>query len=145
LWSPPCRGRRRRIAELALEGKKINTGRRRAKPELSPEAQRLVGLIRQIGGSGRKHIDHTRTKAKSPQTNGICERFHKTVLDEFYRVAFRKKLYRGIDDLQADLDAWLKEYNEIRTHQGRWCFGKTPMQTYIDTLHLAKEKSVEPA
>ena len=90
-------------------------------------------------------IDHTRTKAKSPQTNGICERFHKTVLDEFYRVAFRKKLYRGIDDLQADLDAWLKEYNEMRTHQGRWCFGKTPMQTFIDTLPLAKEKSLQPA
>ena len=77
--------------------------------------------------------------------NGICERFHKTVLDEFYRVAFRKKLYRGIDDLQADLDAWLKEYNEMRTHQGRWCFGKTPMQTFIDTLPLAKEKSLQPA
>jgi hypothetical protein len=41
-------GRRRRIAELALEGKKIHTGRRRPKPELSPEAQRLVGLIRQL-------------------------------------------------------------------------------------------------
>ena len=39
-------------------------------------------------------IDHSRTKTKSPQTNGICERFHKTMLDEFYRVAFRKKLYR---------------------------------------------------
>ena len=84
-------------------------------------------------------IDHTRTKTKSPQTNGICERFHKTVLDEFYRVAFRKKLYRSIDALQADLDSWLKDYNELRTHQGRWCFGKTPMQTFLDTLPLAKE------
>ena len=46
-------GRRRRIAELALEGKKINTGRRRAKPELSPAAQRLVGLIRQLGENRR--------------------------------------------------------------------------------------------
>src|SRR5690606_23507129 len=70
-------------------------------------------------------IDHTRTKAKSPQTNGICERFHKTVLDEFYRVAFRKRLYHTINELQADLDAWIREYNEVRTHQGRWCFGKT--------------------
>jgi transposase InsO family protein len=90
-------------------------------------------------------IDHTRTRTKSPQTNGICERFHKTVLDEFYRVAFRKKLYRTIDDLQADLDAWLKDYNEARTHQGRWCFGKTPMQTFIDTLPLAKEKLLQAA
>jgi transposase InsO family protein len=69
-------------------------------------------------------IDHSRTKTKSPQTNGICERFHKTVLNEFYRVAFRKKVYRAIDELQADLDSWIKEYNEARPHQGRWCFGK---------------------
>jgi transposase InsO family protein len=87
-------------------------------------------------------IDHTRTKVKSPQTNGICERFHKTVLNEFYRVAFRKKLYRTIEALQADLDAWLLEYNERRPHQGRWCYGKTPMQTFLDTLELAKEKNL---
>ena len=49
-------------------------------------------------------IDHSRTKTKSPQTNGIFERFHKTALDEFYRVAFRKKIYRSITELQADLD-----------------------------------------
>ena len=55
-------------------------------------------------------IDHSRTKTKSPQTNGICERFHRTVLDEFYRVAFRKKIYRTIDELQTDLDAWITEY-----------------------------------
>ena len=90
-------------------------------------------------------IDHTRTKAKSPQTNGICERFHKTVLDEFYRVAFRKRLYRTIDELQADLDIWIREYNEVRTHQGRWCFGKTPMQTFVDTLPLAREKLLPAA
>ncbi len=48
---------------------------------------------------------------KSPQTNGICERFHKTILQEFYQVAFRKKLYDSIDALQADLDDWLHHYN----------------------------------
>ena len=85
-------------------------------------------------------IDHSRTKAKSPQTNGICERFHRTLLDEFYRVAFRKKIYRTIEELQTDLDAWLVDYNEQRPHQGRWCFGKTPMQTFLDALPLAKEK-----
>ncbi len=85
-------------------------------------------------------IDHTRTKARSPQTNGICERFHKTILDDFYRIAFRKKIYRTLDELQTDLDAWLTYYNEQRTHQGRWCYGKTPMQTFIDTLPVAKEK-----
>src|SRR5215831_5100237 len=85
-------------------------------------------------------IDHSRTKTKSPRTNGICERFHRTVLDEFYRVAFRKKIYRTIDELQTDLDAWLVEYNYRRPHQGRWCFGKTPMQTFLDAIPLAKEK-----
>jgi transposase InsO family protein len=92
-----------------------------------------------------ENIDHTRTKARSPQTNGICERFHKTLLDEFYRIAFRKKLYRSIADLQRDLDAWLVEYNETRPHQGRWCYGKTPMQTFIDTLPVAKEKLMQAA
>jgi transposase InsO family protein len=85
-------------------------------------------------------IDHTRTKTKSPQTNGICERFQKTVLNEFYRVAFRKKLYHSLEELQADLDAWLVEYNERRPHQGRWCYGKTPMHTFLDSIPLAKEK-----
>ena len=85
-------------------------------------------------------IDHTRTRTKSPQTNGICERFHKTVLNEFYRVAIRKKIYRSIAELQADLDSWGDEYNRARPHQGRWCFGKTPMQTFLDSLPLAKEK-----
>jgi transposase InsO family protein len=85
-------------------------------------------------------IDHTRTKTKSPQTNGICERFHRTALDEFYRVAFRKKIYGGVNELQTDLDAWIVEYNQSRPHQGRWCYGKTPMQTFLDALPIAKEK-----
>jgi transposase InsO family protein len=85
-------------------------------------------------------IDHTRTKVRSPQTNGICERFHKTLLDEFYRVAFRKKVYDTPDALQADLDEWMVIYNEQRIHQGRWCFGKTPMQTFLDSWDWAREK-----
>jgi transposase InsO family protein len=85
-------------------------------------------------------VDHSRTRTKRPQTNGICERFHKTLLDEFYRVAFRKKIYRSIGELQADLDVWITDYNRHRSHQGRWCFGKTPMQTFLDTIPLAKEK-----
>ncbi len=87
-------------------------------------------------------IDHTRTKVKSPQTNGICERFHRTVLDEFYRVAFRKRLYVSVDELQHDLDEWLVQYNEQRPHQGRWCFGKTPMETFLTSLSLATEKII---
>ena len=87
-------------------------------------------------------IDHTRTKARSPQTNGICERFHKTILEEFYRVAFRKKIYRTIEEMQTDLDIWLTYYNRERTPQGRWCYGKTPIQTFIDSLPIAKEKQL---
>jgi hypothetical protein len=92
-----------------------------------------------------ENIDHTKTKARSPQTNGICERFNKTILTEFYQVALRKKLYRSIEDLQVDLDVWIREYNTIRTHQGRWCYGKTPMQTFVDTLPVAKEKLLQAA
>ena len=87
-----------------------------------------------------ENIDHTRTKTRRPQTNGICERFHKTMLNEFYRVAFCKKIYSTLEELQADLDAWMQEYNERRPHQGRWCYGKTPMHTFIDSVPLAKEK-----
>jgi Integrase core domain len=87
-----------------------------------------------------ENIDHTLTRARSPQTNGICKRFHKTMLNEFYRVAFRKKIYTSLDELRGDLDAWLAEYNETRPHQGRWCYGKTPMQTFLDSVPSAKEK-----
>ena len=55
---------------------------------------------------------------------------------------FRKTVYRSIEELQADLDAWIKEYNEERPHQGRWCFGKIPMQTFKDSRNLAKEKLI---
>lgn len=90
-------------------------------------------------------IDHTRTKTKSPQTNGIVERFHRTVPEEFYRVAFRKKIYPSIAALQGDLDEWIAAYNETRPHQGRWCYGKTPMQTWLDARSLAREKLLPAA
>ena len=88
-------------------------------------------------------IDHSKTKARHPQSNGICERFHRTVQHEFYHVAFRKKVYRSIDDLQHDLDEWINEYNTERTHSGKYCYGKTPMRTFLDTKHLAKEKMLD--
>lgn len=88
-------------------------------------------------------IDHTKTKARSPQTNGICERFHKTILQEFYQVTFRKNLYTDLEGLQKDLDAWLVYYNEQRTHQGKMCCGRTPMVTLEEGKRLWKEKFVE--
>lgn len=85
-------------------------------------------------------IDHTKTKAKSPQTNGICERFHRTIQEEFYAIAFRKKMYDSIEALQTDLDTWMEYYNNERPHSGRYCYGKTPMETFTDSIPLAKEK-----
>jgi transposase InsO family protein len=90
-----------------------------------------------------ENIDHTRTKARSPQTNGICERFHRTIQEEFYSVVFRKKLYQTLDELQVDLDGWLREYNEQREHSGKYCYGKTPLQTFLDSRHLAHEKMLD--
>jgi transposase InsO family protein len=87
-------------------------------------------------------IEHTKTKARSPQTNGICERFHKTILQEFYQVTFRKKIYRDIETLQADLDNWMDTYNDERTHQGKMCCGKTPMETLEDGKNIWQEKLV---
>ena len=85
-------------------------------------------------------IDHTKTRVKSPQTNGICERFHKTILQEFYQVTFRKKLYENIEDLQKDLDEWLVYYNNERTHQGKMCCGRTPIETLTDGKQIWQEK-----
>ena len=90
-----------------------------------------------------ENIDHTKTKARSPQTNGICERFHKTMLQEFYQIAFRKKLYESIEQLQADVDEWMRSYNEERPHSGRFCFGKTPRQTFDDSKKLAEQKMLD--
>lgn len=88
-------------------------------------------------------IDHSKTKARHPQTNGICERFHKTIQDEFYAVAFRKKLYHSLEELQVDLDKWTEVYNHERTHTGKYCFGRTPYQTFQEAKHLAKAKMLE--
>ena len=87
-------------------------------------------------------IDHTKTKVKSPQTNGICERFHKTILQEFYQVTFRKKIYETIEQLQNDLDEWIDHYNNERTHQGKICEGRTPMQTLEEGKAIWREKFV---
>lgn len=90
-----------------------------------------------------ENIDHSKTKAKSPQTNGICERFHKTILNEFYQITFRKKIYGSIEMLQKDLDEWMQDYNENRPHSGKYCYGKTPMKTFEDSLPLAKAKMLQ--
>jgi transposase InsO family protein len=88
-------------------------------------------------------IEHTRTKTKSPQTNGICERFHQTIQNEFYASAFRRKLYHSIEEIQADVDEWMESYNAERTHSGKYCYGKTPMQTFIESAKLAYDRQLD--
>ena len=88
-------------------------------------------------------ITHSTTKAYSPQTNGICERFHKTMKNEFFDIAMRKKIYRELTDLQRDLDEWLKYYNFDRPHSGKYCYGKTPMQTFANSKKIAQDKNNE--
>lgn len=88
-------------------------------------------------------VDHSKTKARHPQTNGICERLHKTIADEFYQTAFRKKLYRSLEELQSDLDDWLREYNVERCHSGKYCYGKTPMETFVDSVGMARQKMLD--
>lgn len=85
-------------------------------------------------------IEHTKTKAQHPQTNGICERFHKTILQEFYQVTFRRKLYTSLAELQSDLDQWIDHYNRERTHQGKMCCGRTPMQTLLQGKEVYDQK-----
>ncbi|GFR09050.1 integrase core domain protein [Trichonephila clavata] len=91
---------------------------------------------------GIENIDHSRTKANSPQTNGICERFHRTMQDECYNIIFRKKIYNSLEDLQIDVDHWLRSYNETRPHSGKYCYGKTPMQTFFDSKYIAFQKNI---
>ena len=87
-------------------------------------------------------IAHTRTKVRSLQTNGICERFHKTILQEFYQITFRKKIYSDIETLQKDLDEWIYFYNNQRTHQGKMCNGRTPLDTLTEDKEIWKEKFI---
>lgn len=89
-----------------------------------------------------ENIDHSRTKANHPQTNGICERFHKTMKNEFYDIATRKKLYHTVKELQVDVDEWIRKYNEERPHSGKYCYGKTPLQTFRESMKIALDKII---
>lgn len=84
-------------------------------------------------------IDHSKTKVRHPQSNGICV----LSLDgpgRILRGHIPKENLSGAESLQADLDQWIAYYNEQRPHSGRYCFGKMPMQTFADSLNLAKQK-----
>lgn len=87
-----------------------------------------------------ENIDHSKTKARHPQTNGICERFNKTIKNEFYDVVFRKNMYSSLDELQLDVDEWMRKYNEFRPHSGKYCYRKTLCKHFwiVNILRLKK-------
>lgn len=88
-------------------------------------------------------IEHTKTKARHPQTNGCVERLNQIIQNEFYAVAFRKKLYTSLEEIQIDLDQFMKQYNEERTNQGKHCQGRTPMETFNAGYELYKKYVIE--
>lgn len=85
-------------------------------------------------------IEHRRTKVRRPQTNGFVERFNRTVLDEFFRTAFRTKFYESVEQLQTDLDEWLIYYNHERPHQGYRNMGRRPIDTFNDHLQQCQQQ-----
>ncbi len=88
-------------------------------------------------------IEHTRTKVRHPQTNGSTEKLNQTISNEFYAVAFRKKLYSSLDSMQADLDEFMENYNYKRTNQGKRCEGRTPAQTLEAGYKLYKKYVID--
>ena len=88
-----------------------------------------------------KVIDDTQINAKRFQTNRICERFQKTVFNDFYRVALRNKIDKPVDELQTDLAGWvtLDFLTKNGPDLGKWCYGKTLMQMFLDSIPLARE------
>ena len=84
-------------------------------------------------------IEHRRTQVARPRTNGFVERFNRTVLDEFFREAFREKFYSSVEELQKDLDQWLHHYNYERPHRGYRNMGKRPIET-IEAGKVIKEQ-----
>ncbi|MDV6345245.1 integrase core domain-containing protein [Nitrosomonas sp. Is37] len=93
-------------------------------------------------------IEYSETRAYSPQTNGICGRFHKTMKNDCYDVMFRRKLSHSLElgrnpAIQQEVDRWLTFYNQERAHSGKYCYGKTPWQTWLDAKALAKDKQLD--
>lgn len=84
-------------------------------------------------------IEHSKTKVRTPQTNGHTEKLNQTIKNEFYEVAFRKKLYSSIDEIQKDLDAFMEFYNKERTNQGKRCQGRTPYETFLEGVEKYQE------
>ncbi len=87
-------------------------------------------------------VRHWRTEIHSPETNGFCERFHRTLKEEFFAVAFRKTFYESVDQLQADLDRYVEFYNRERAHQGYRTQGRTPYQAFLEGVNQMSQDRV---
>lgn len=88
-------------------------------------------------------IKHRKTKVRRPQSNGFIERFHRTILDEHFRVMGRKKFYESVEEMQKDLDAYLVQYNQKRPHQGRLMNGRVPYQMFKQGLSKNRKKNLQ--
>jgi len=88
-------------------------------------------------------IEHKRTRVNRPQSNGICERLHRTLLDEHFRVEGRKTWFDTIEEMQAVLDAYLVVYNTKRPHQGRGMNGRTPAKAFVQGTRKQARKEVD--
>jgi transposase InsO family protein len=77
-----------------------------------------------------EEIEHRKTKVRRPQSNGFIERFHRTLLDEHWRVTGRTQWYETLDEMQTDLTGYLVQYNTKRPHQGRNMDGRTPYTVF---------------
>lgn len=66
-----------------------------------------------------QQVEHRTTRIGSPESNGMVERFNRTLKEEFFSVAYRKRLSESVEALQRDLDAFLSFYNERRAHHGQ--------------------------
>ena len=64
--------------------------------------------------------------------------YQRTFVDTYSKLAFAKP--HG-EPLKA-LDALMTEQNGARTHQGRYCFVKTPMPTFLDARAVARDKQI---
>ena len=76
-------------------------------------------------------IHHRLTLVRHPWTNGACERLNRTILEEFYQVAFRTKIYHSIDELNPDLNQFIEYYNCQRTHHGKRTKGNIPAFLFL--------------
>ena len=133
-----------KVVEFAIEFPAY--GQQRVSNEL-----RKQGIMVSSGGVRSIWLRHDlesfpkRLKALSAKVaqDGICERFHQTIQNEFYATAFRRKIYHSLEALQKDVDAWIEVYNHERPHSGKHCFGKTPLQTLMDSKKIAWEKQLD--